>query len=417
MLTSTFSSLVGFACSMCKITANGRTIVGNNEDNWRTGYQISFERGIGGGYGAVYFAHETGVPQGGMNEAGLAFDGLTVYPRTLRHQPGKKKIDDPTGFIKNILQQCATVQQVKTYVEQYDRSIFNRSMFMFIDKTGEYLVVEVDTVMLGNDPAYVLANFCPSQIKPEDVKLDRYRRGNAFLRNNPLEASIAYGTALMKAMHECRSKIGDGTMYTSVYDLNDGALTLYFYHDYGNPKSFRLQDELAKPDHTWEVAALFPKNKEYMDLLNYATPFNNHDVQGMMEIVRRLLPAMSLLYLFLIIRSKWKRKVSKPGNAYAYITLAISNIILSYFVTLLLTDQGIYYFDFPYSFETTKTVDIMVYVPLALLIAFVPVAYSSFRMWSATNPGKILPVIICLNLLIYLALLIAAGYWGLLGIF
>lgn len=413
----TVSSSVCYACSMCKITANGKTIVGNNEDTWRTGSKIWFEQGNNGRYGAVYFGLNDGFPQGGMNESGLAFDGFAVYPRTLHPQPGKKKITNHTAFLKEILQRCATAQEVKTFVNQYDRSIFNHSMLLFVDKTGEYVVVEVDTVMLGDQPTYLLANFCPSQTRPEDVKFDRYLRGVSFLKNNSLKASSEYGTALMQAMHECRPRVGDGTAYTSIYDLQEGLVTLYFYHDYKHPRSFKLKDELAKPEHAWELTAMFPQNKEYAVFTSHLTPFNNHNIQGTMEIARRLLPAISVLYIFLIIRNTRNRTASKPGGKYVYTILAVTNIILSYFITLLLTNEPIYYFDFPYSFETTKIVDIMAYVPLALLIGFVPIAYGAIRLLRAGKLGKVSFGIVCFNLLIYLALLAGTWYWGIIGIF
>ncbi|RFM31806.1 hypothetical protein [Chitinophaga silvisoli] len=40
-----------FSCSMFKITLQGKTMVGNNEDAWRTGSAIWFETGREGGIG------------------------------------------------------------------------------------------------------------------------------------------------------------------------------------------------------------------------------------------------------------------------------------------------------------------------------------------------------------------------------
>src|ERR1700722_9863364 len=210
-------------CSMFKITFGGKTMVGNNEDAWRENSRIWFEVGRDGHYGAAYVGHDDGFPQGGMNEAGLAYDGFAVYGRVLRPVVGKEKLGGAlaakVGFLKSIMQQCGTVEEVQRFVNRYDRSVFNHGMFLFIDKKGDYLVVEVDTTILGHDAKYVLANFCPSLTPdPSAVKIGRYRRGVAFLSGKQ-DSSLRFCTAMMDTMHECRPRLGDGTTYTSIYDL------------------------------------------------------------------------------------------------------------------------------------------------------------------------------------------------------
>ena len=86
------------ACTVFKITHNGRTLIGNNEDAWSINSQIRFEQGRNGGYGAIYFDHFNGHPfrkmgpQLGMNEAGLVFDGLTIQPHHATPVPGRKQV-------------------------------------------------------------------------------------------------------------------------------------------------------------------------------------------------------------------------------------------------------------------------------------------------------------------------------------
>jgi penicillin V acylase-like amidase (Ntn superfamily) len=113
LIASTFISHYSYACSMCKITVNGKTIVGNNEDSWQTGSKIWFEKGEETKFGAAYVGYQDGFPQGGMNEVGLAFDGFAVHPRQLKQMHGKQPVTDPTQFIKDILQRCSTVDEVK----------------------------------------------------------------------------------------------------------------------------------------------------------------------------------------------------------------------------------------------------------------------------------------------------------------
>lgn len=70
-------------CSMIKLTKNGKTIVGNNEDQMNPNTRIWFEKNKNGGYGAVYVGFDNLFPQGGMNTMGLVFDGFTQSNREI----------------------------------------------------------------------------------------------------------------------------------------------------------------------------------------------------------------------------------------------------------------------------------------------------------------------------------------------
>lgn len=119
------------ACSMYKITVDGKTMVGCNEDAWRITSVIWFENAneqqkYGAGFtgSRQTFDHKT-APQSGMNEAGLTFSRLVAYhPKKAIDLSGKKKITNEVSYLTDILHQCATVDEVKHYIKQYDHSIF-----------------------------------------------------------------------------------------------------------------------------------------------------------------------------------------------------------------------------------------------------------------------------------------------------
>ena len=150
-----------FACSMCKVTINGRTYLGNNEDSWRIGSRVWFENKTFGNFGAVYVGYGDNFPQGGMNEARLAFDGLTIYPKSLNLDPSKTTETNSNKFIREIMQNCTTVEDVRNYAIKFNRP-FNGGVVLFADKFGKYLVMEPDTMTIGNDAKYIIANFCPT---------------------------------------------------------------------------------------------------------------------------------------------------------------------------------------------------------------------------------------------------------------
>ncbi|MCB0654785.1 MAG: hypothetical protein KDC57_01550, partial [Saprospiraceae bacterium] len=90
----------GFACSMYKITCAGKTMVGCNEDAWRTTSTIWFEKArnkseYGAGFtGSRKVSGNRIAPQSGMNEAGLTFSRLASYFPKQPMKINKKIITD-----------------------------------------------------------------------------------------------------------------------------------------------------------------------------------------------------------------------------------------------------------------------------------------------------------------------------------
>ncbi|PKP23933.1 MAG: hypothetical protein CVU06_05820 [Bacteroidetes bacterium HGW-Bacteroidetes-22] len=261
-----------YACSMFTITMNGKTMVGNNEDYWNPNSRIWFEKGKKNEYGAFYVGFNNFWPQGGMNEAGLVFDGFAEDYKAIADTTGKKPLT--MNFLKEIMQRCATVGEVKNYLSQYNLSGLETSMFFFVDKSGKYLVAEGDSLIVGNKEKYIVSNFYPSQIKNEcDVPLSYYQKGRKYIENAQ-DISVAFCSSVMDTMHQERDW-GAGTMYTTVYDLKEGLIYLYFFRDYAHVVKFNLKEELTKENHSLIIPALFPGNKKGQDFLNNYNAVSN----------------------------------------------------------------------------------------------------------------------------------------------
>ncbi|MBK6774357.1 MAG: hypothetical protein IPG74_00420 [Flavobacteriales bacterium] len=100
------------SCTFFKVTVAGHTMVGNNEDAWSIDPRIWFENGKNGEYGAVYLGQNNSTPQGGMNEAGLMFDGLKSPAKLFAGTPGKPplRFDD---LARRVLRTCATIREAE----------------------------------------------------------------------------------------------------------------------------------------------------------------------------------------------------------------------------------------------------------------------------------------------------------------
>jgi tetratricopeptide (TPR) repeat protein len=261
-----------FGCTMFKLTMYGKTMVGNNEDYWNPNSRIWFEHGKVGEYGAVYVGYDNFWPQGGMNQAGLVFDGFSMDYLAISDTLGKKSLD--ANFLQDLMRKCANVDDVKKYFAQFNLKGLETSMFLFIDKTGKYLVVEGDSLITGNNQSYVLSNFYPSLIKEgNEIGLPFYHKGKKLL-DSKKDTTISFCSSVMDTMHQERNW-GAGTMYTTIYDLKDGTIFLYFFRDYTHVVKFNLNQELKKMDYSLVIPDLFPENKRGQDFLNNYNAINS----------------------------------------------------------------------------------------------------------------------------------------------
>jgi hypothetical protein len=259
-----------FGCSLVKITRDGKTLVANNEDSFFPNCKIVIEPAENGKYGAIYFDNNDQnfrdtkyaecMPQGGINEAGLFFDGFAVPP--VKCSDAVKQPFYYNSTIKEILKNCSDVYQVKAILEKY--SICWASILYFVDKTGNYLVADNDSLIIGSKRNYIQTNFHPW----EKTNCWRYNIADSLL-NNCYEFSVKFCSKVAKAMHQ-EFSLG-GTQYTNIVDLDQGLIYLYSYRDFDNAKCFNIKEELKKGKRVVYIPDLFPDNtlgSEYVNTFN-----------------------------------------------------------------------------------------------------------------------------------------------------
>ena len=417
LLAGFLLSLIGLqahACSMYKVTVNGKTMVGCNHDTWLITPRIWFETtGYGAGFTGARLDGANGfAPQSGMNVHGLAFSRLSSATPENQAAPNKKQVVNPTLYLKDILHRCKTVDEVKNYVDQYDHSFFSEDVFIYVDRSGRYLVVEPYTTTLGQEAKYVLANFCPSQVSDfSSIKQPRYVNGSSFLKNK-IDTSLSFCTALSDTMHVCRKKIGDGTLITSIWDLKAGKTNLFFYHDYSHTVQFDLKTELAKGDHILDMTSLFPPNKEFKALADFKTPITS-------EAVDLFLRGCFCLFFFSAIFFGIGYFINRKSTKYAYIKLLLFplSLLLMYYSLVLATEVNIFYFPAPYKDYKPSMVTVASYIPFLLLIILIPMLQLNRKIIVERVWGWFPKLMLTLNSLTYIALIFLFMYWGLYDVF
>jgi len=395
-----------------------KTFLGSNEDAWRTTPHIWFEVAKSESlYGAAFtgsrYDGENGyAPQSGMNEMGLAFERLASYHPEQDAFENREKITNPTTYLKNILHSCASVEEVKAYISRFDHSYFIEDVFIYVDKSGKYLIVEPYTLTIDNEPSYVISNFCPSITSSEKAtKLDRYRNGVEFLKNG-IDTTLAFCTDLSDAMHVCRKKIGDGTLLSSIWDLRDGTVNLFFYHNYDTTVQFNVKDELKKGNHSIAIEKLFPPNSEFEQLKYFHTPKNNTWIAFFILGSAAIFLFSSIFFLVQYFRAK-------KNQDYALLKLMLFPIglVLFYYMYVLSSNLAVFYFPAPYQSPTNSFVSLASYIPLLLLLLILPLLILNYRIykercWSAFASG-----LFTVNNLIYIGLIGLFQSWKFFDVF
>ncbi|MCC7030439.1 MAG: hypothetical protein IT257_09045 [Chitinophagaceae bacterium] len=406
------------ACSGYKITIGHKTLVGSNEDAWRLTPHIWFEKAkanamFGAAFTGSRFDGTNGyAPQSGMNEMGLAFERLASYHPRQQGFPNRKTITNPTQYLKDILHNCKSIDEVKAYISQYDHSFFIEDVFMYVDRSGQYLIAEPYTLTVGHEASYVISNFCPSITSAKQAgKLDRYRHGVAFLKQGA-DTTLAYCRALSDTMHVCRSKIGDGTLLSSVWDLNHGTVNLYFYHNYDSTVQFNLSEELKKEDHLIAIQTLFPHNNEFEQLGHFKTTKNSLPLG-----IGILLSGGFFLFTSVFFLIHYLRRRQRSQFAYLQLTLVPLGLMLCFYMYVLSGSVNVFYFPAPYHDPGSLLVSLSAYIPFLLLLLILPFALLNYRLIKGPGWGLAATALFTLNNLVYLMLIGLFAYWRFFDIF
>jgi hypothetical protein len=403
----------GAACSLYKITLEGKTVLGNNEDSWGKDPCIWFEPGNEHRFGVAYlgYARKRPQPDGALNDQGLAFDAFTMPHRKETPPKNPTKKDFSYSELTSIMEHCSSVEQVYAYLEQRNlyqlngSILFPGAMLFFTDKSGKYLVVEAHKMTWGNSASFALANFSVADTKDcTALPIERYRKGLSFLSNKAASTDLEFCTALSDTMSVNRNKIGDGTLYTNIYDLQEGSIHLFFYHDFSKRVDFTLEEELAKGAHTVAFDTLFPNNKGFQQLLDYLTP-------GSSNIVYYAIVACLLFFLiaapyFLLVAFRNKHRSFMSG-------IAALSIILFAYLFILLRNEAIFYFPAPYSAPNAPFINLSSYVPYLLALVCILVIIRTKKVLKTEQSTILFRLILCANCIIYVLLVGCFIYWKL----
>jgi hypothetical protein len=245
----------GAGCTVVYVADGETALGGNNEDFTNSLTKVWFIPGEAGAYGGVFVGYHDLVIQGGMNEAGLFFDGLGVREVEVPARPGK-----PTYTGQNMLVDVmARCESVACVIERYEAVSMPgtwNGQLLFGDRFGASAIIEPLTIIPKSGHFQVATNFFQSEVPPAQLTDDRYVTATAMLADASA-VSVDLVRDVMQATHQEGTV---NTVYSTVYDLGAQVIHLYYFNDFSTEVTFDLHTELAKGIHAYDIGELFAGN-------------------------------------------------------------------------------------------------------------------------------------------------------------
>jgi antitoxin component YwqK of YwqJK toxin-antitoxin module len=237
------------ACTTFNATQMGITLVGNNEDGTDPITYVWFLPAEKSKYGRVYFGLSNKWPQGGMNDQGLFYDG-TACP-LLEVKKSKDKPIYNGNLSEKILEECSTVDEALELLGKYNLNYFRNGEMMIVDKFGNSVIVEGDTIIRKQGHYQVVTNFYQSKPSLGGYPCSRYDIAGLLLKKME-RISVDYFRNVLDAVHT-----KGYTQYSNICDLSKGIIYLFRDSNYQECVKLDLHEELKKGKNFYALSSLF----------------------------------------------------------------------------------------------------------------------------------------------------------------
>jgi len=251
LVLSVISDESNHSCTAVFLARDDMVLVGNNEDWWDPESKLWTVKGGDNTLGRFYWGFSDLIPQGGINEKGLFFDGFGAPYLEVRNSVNRPVFK--VLLADKAMAECSTVDEVLDLFSNYDLSFLEEAQLMFADALGNSVIIEGDSVIKNSTDYQVVTNFYLSQVKNRDIDCPRYLKASGILSSG-VDASYS----LIKDILRVTSQ--KGTQYSIVCDLKSLAITIYHFGNFSEKVIFNLKQELENKERIYDIPSLFPEN-------------------------------------------------------------------------------------------------------------------------------------------------------------
>lgn len=260
----------------------GHVWAGNNEDMYFTfNTYLNIVSKTDSSYGYIYFSYysPSEYPQGGVNEAGLFYDGNALNPSKTKYKGYNKKMDfpgGPTAIIHHIMRKCKTVQEVFSIVEKYRVQGLEGAQIHVADKYGNLGIIVADSMWITKSGYQISTNYNLCHPDKDGVKCWRFPIAERILKSN----EPCFDT-FREICDSTSQKSIVSTIYSNIQDLNTGDIWFYYGMDYDNAYKTTISDLLKKGNTSILFRELFSKNP-------LVEVYNTYKSKGVNESLKKL---------------------------------------------------------------------------------------------------------------------------------
>ena len=222
-----------------------------------------------GKYGRIYLgAGDRGgfINTTGMNDQGLWYGATSLYDGSAL--PARNDIKNyynkptwPYELIEKVMEECRTIDEAIIIFQTYFEPYWN-GHYLIVDKNGNSVIVEFgekDVVCIRKKNDYqVMTNF------PNVDTLNarwyhgyRYNTAESMLAGSS-EISIDLFRTICDAVHQEGSS---PTTLSTVYDLINGILYVYYFYNYEEVLVFDINEALAQGENHYKIPGYFNQIK------------------------------------------------------------------------------------------------------------------------------------------------------------
>jgi hypothetical protein len=223
----------------------GHIWAGNNEDMYFTfNSYLNIVGATDSTFGYAYFSYfsPNGNVQGGVNEAGLFFDGNAVKPSMYKDFDKKKDFPGGSGLLFHyVLKKCKTVQEVFLLFEEFRLSGLEAAQIHLADKYGNFGIIVADSMWITKSNYQISTNYNLCHPDKDGIACWRFP-----IANNILQTSEPGLDVFTEICDSTSRKTRYSTVYSNIHDLTTGDIWFYYGMDYSNPYKTNIKDLLKK---------------------------------------------------------------------------------------------------------------------------------------------------------------------------
>lgn len=242
------------SCTIFTVSRDGNSFFANNEDEGLQHGRIWFYPAYGDNYGKLLFGyairHDVDIYVGGLNDQGLCFDMNMVSRTQMNADPNK--LDFEGAFFLKMLEECATVEDVRNWTQLYNLYLLTWQQVHIADTKGDAMVIGLDSEgnfhITNKTGDYIIST---NSFNLAQTKTDcwRYDLAEDMLNTMP-DLSLDYCRDILDATQLT------STMYSYIVNLNNGLIYLYSHKDFEHFAVIDSFREIGKAYHSYDIQTL-----------------------------------------------------------------------------------------------------------------------------------------------------------------